>query len=144
LTLYCIFRLADKVTKPLLVIKNFIPTNIISHDGTTIAFGRFGQGPTLILVDGALHYRAFDQGDVRLADQLAQHFSVFRYDRRGRGGTDTPPYDIQREIEDIEALIDAAGGQAYVFGHSSGAVLAMEATIELPGKIKQLAMYGAP
>ena len=116
-----------------------------SKDGTTIAFDQYGQGPAVILVDGALQYRAFDQGETQLALLLAKHFTVIQYDRRGRGdSTDTLPYAVAREIEDIEALIDAAGGSAYVYGISSGAALAMEAAIELPGKIKKLAMYEAP
>jgi pimeloyl-ACP methyl ester carboxylesterase len=119
--------------------------NVTSHDGTTITFDQFGEGPALILVDGALHYRALDQGIAQLADLLAPHFSVFHYDRRGRGdSTDTPPYAVAREIEDIEALINEAGESAFVFGHSSGAALAMEAAIALPRKIKKLAMYEAP
>jgi pimeloyl-ACP methyl ester carboxylesterase len=119
--------------------------NVTSHDGTTITFDQFGEGSALILVDGALHYRALDQGEAQLADLLARHFRVFHYDRRGRGdSTDTPPYAVEREIEDIDALINEAGESAFVFGHSSGAALAMEAAIELPGKIKKLAMYEAP
>jgi pimeloyl-ACP methyl ester carboxylesterase len=118
---------------------------LTSKDGTMIAFDQSGTGPALILVDGALQYRAFDQGAAQLADLLAPHFTVVHYDRRGRGdSTDTPPYAVAREIEDIEALIDAAGGSAFVYGISSGAALAMEAAIELPGKIKQLAMYEPP
>jgi pimeloyl-ACP methyl ester carboxylesterase len=119
--------------------------NVTSHDGTIITFDQLGEGSALILVDGALHYRALDQGKAQLADLLAQHFSVFHYDRRGRGGsTDTPPYAVAREIEDIDALINEAGGEAFVFGHSSGAALTMEAAIALPRKIKKLAMYEAP
>jgi pimeloyl-ACP methyl ester carboxylesterase len=119
--------------------------NVTSQDGTIISFDQLGEGPALILVDGALHYRAFDQGEPQLADLLAQHFTVFHYDRRGRGdSTDTPPYAVAREIEDIEALINEAGESAFVFGHSSGAALAMEAAIALPRKIKKLAMYEAP
>jgi pimeloyl-ACP methyl ester carboxylesterase len=116
-----------------------------SKDGTTIAFDRLGAGPALILVDGALQYRAFDQGGAQLADLLAPHFTVVRYDRRGRGdSTDTQPYAVAREIEDIEALINAAGGSAFVYGISSGAALAMEAAIKLGNTIKKLAMYEAP
>jgi pimeloyl-ACP methyl ester carboxylesterase len=119
--------------------------NVTSHDGTTITFDQFGEGSALILVDGALHYRAVDQGNAQLAHLLAQHFSVFHYDRRGRGdSTDTPPYAVAREIEDIEALINEAGESAFVFGHSSGAALTMEAAIGLPRKITKLAMYEAP
>jgi pimeloyl-ACP methyl ester carboxylesterase len=70
---------------------------------------------------------------------------VFHYDRRGRGdSTDTQPYAVEREIEDIEALINEAGGQAFVFGISSGAALAFEAALALGGKVKKLAMYEAP
>ncbi len=116
-----------------------------SKDGTTIAFDRLGAGPALILVDGALQYRAFDQGGAQLADLLAPHFTVVRYDRRGRGdSTDTQPYAVEREIDDIAALINAAGGPAFVYGISSGASLAMEAAIKLGNKIKKLAMYEAP
>jgi pimeloyl-ACP methyl ester carboxylesterase len=118
-----------------------------SKDGTTIAFDQSGTGPALILVGGMFEQRAMDSETAQLAafPLLAQHFSVFHYDRRGRGdSTDTQPYAVEREIEDIEALIDEAGGEAFVFGISSGAALAMEAAIELGGKVKKLAMYEAP
>lgn len=118
---------------------------VTSKDGTTIAFDQSGKGPAVILVDGALQYRAFDQGMAQLADLLAQHFTVIHYDRRGRGdSTDTQPYALAREIEDIEALIDDAGSSASLYGISSGAALAMEAAIALPKKVKKLAMYEAP
>jgi len=118
---------------------------VTSKDGTTIAFDQSGQGPAIILVDGALQYRAFDQGMAPLADLLAQHFTVFHYDRRGRGdSTDTQPFAVAREIEDIEALIDEARGSAFVFGISSGAALAFEAALALGSKVKKLAMYEAP
>jgi pimeloyl-ACP methyl ester carboxylesterase len=118
---------------------------VTSKDGTTIAFDQSGQGPAIILVDGALQYRAFDQGMAQLADLLAEHFTVFHYERRGRGdSSDTQPYAFEREIEDIEALIDEAGGSAFVYGVSSGGALAMEAAIELGDKIRKLAMYEAP
>lgn len=118
---------------------------VTSKDGTTIAFDQWGKGAAVILVDGALQYRAFDQGMAQLADLLAQHFTVIHYDRRGRGdSTDTQPYALEREIEDIEALIDEAGGSASLYGISSGASLAMEAAVELDGKVKKLAMYEAP
>jgi pimeloyl-ACP methyl ester carboxylesterase len=118
---------------------------VTSKDGTKIAFDQLGQGSTVILVDGALQYRAFDQGMVQLAELLAPHFTVIHYDRRGRGDSaDTQPYALEREIEDIEALIDEAGGSASLYGISSGAALAMEASIALPGKVKKLAMYEAP
>jgi len=118
---------------------------VTSKDGTTIAFDQSGQGSAIILVDGALQYRAFDQGMAPLADLLAQHFTVFHYDRRGRGdSTDTQPFAVAREIEDIEALIDEARGSAFVFGISSGAALAFEAALALGSKVKKLAMYEAP
>ncbi len=120
---------------------------VTSKDGTTIAFDQSGKGPALILVGGAFEQRAMDSETAQLAafPLLAQHFTVFHYDRRGRGdSTDTQPYAVEREIEDIEALIDAAGGSAFVSGISSGAALAMEAAIALPGKIKGLAMYEPP
>lgn len=123
-----------------------------SKDGTTIAFDEIGKGPVVILVDGALQYRAFDQGMAQLADLLAKHFTVIHYDRRGRGdSTDMHPYPsepksaLEREIEDIEAIIDeACGGSAFLYGISSGAALAMEAAIKLGNKVKKLAMYEAP
>ena len=106
---------------------------VTSKDGTTIAYDQWGKGPVVILVDGALQYRAFDQGMVDLANLLSKHFTVMHYDRRGRGdSTDTQPYALEREIEDIEALIDEAGGSASLYGISSGAALAMEAAIALP------------
>src|SRR5688500_5184663 len=113
---------------------------VTSKDGTTIAFDRSGKGPALILVGGAFEHRAMDSETARLAalPLMAQHFTVFHYDRRGRGeSTDTQPYAVEREIEDIEALIDEAGGSAYLFGISSGAALAMEAALKLDGKVKK-------
>jgi pimeloyl-ACP methyl ester carboxylesterase len=118
---------------------------VTSKDGTTIAFDQWGEGPVVILVDGALQYRAFDQGMVELANLLSQHFTVIHYDRRGRGdSTDTQPYTLEREIEDIEAVINDTGGSAFLYGISSGAALAMEAAITLPDKVRKLAMYEAP
>ncbi len=81
-----------------------------SADGTIIAFDQLGKGPAVILVGGALEQRAMDSETAQLAPLLAQHFTVFHYDRRGRGdSTDTLPYAVEREIEDIEALINEAG-----------------------------------
>src|SRR5687768_1328638 len=93
-----------------------------SKDGTTIAYEKSGKGPALILVGGALAGRT---GGSELAQLLAPHFTVYSYDRRGRGDSgDTKPYAVEREVEDLEALIDAAGGAAFVYGKSSGAALA--------------------
>jgi pimeloyl-ACP methyl ester carboxylesterase len=118
-------------------------TNVHSKDGVAIAFERSGQGPPLILVDGALCYRA--SGPMRpLAALLAAHFTVFTYDRRGRGESgNAEPYAVEREIEDIEALLKEAGGFAFVYGISSGAALALEAANRLPG-FRKLALYEAP
>src|SRR5512133_2276936 len=118
---------------------------VTSKDGTTIAFDQSGKGSVVILVDGALQYRAFDQGMAPLADLLGQHFTVIHYDRRGRGdSTDTQPYALEREIEDIEVLIDQAGGSAFLYGISSGAALAFEAALVLDNKVNKLAMYEPP
>lgn len=118
---------------------------VTSKDGTTIAYDQVGRGPVVIFVDGALQYRAFGQGMGELADLLGQHFTVIHYDRRGRGDSgDTLPYSLDREIEDIEAIIDAAGGSASLYGISSGACLALEAALTLGGKVKKLALYEPP
>jgi pimeloyl-ACP methyl ester carboxylesterase len=104
-----------------------------------------GTGPAIILIAGAIQHRAFDQETKKLADLLAPHFTVINYDRRGRGDSgDTLPFAVEREIEDIEGLIDEVGGSASLFGMSSGAALAMEAAIALGSKVKKLAMYEAP
>ncbi len=113
-----------------------------SKDGTTIAFDCSGQGPALILVAPASATRLAITG---LAAALAPDFTVFAYDRRGRGDSgDTLPFAVEREVDDLEAVIDQAGGSAFVFGHSSGSVLALEAARRLPGKIRKLALYEAP
>jgi pimeloyl-ACP methyl ester carboxylesterase len=116
---------------------------VLSKDGTPIAFDRIGTGPPVILVDGALCCRGIGQSG-QLAELLAPHFTVLTYDRRGRGGSgDTAPYAVEREIEDIAALLSEAGGAAFIWGISSGAVLALEAAGRLSG-IKKLALYEAP
>jgi pimeloyl-ACP methyl ester carboxylesterase len=115
---------------------------VISKDGTPIVFDQSGQGPAIILVAGATATRL---AEAKLSSALAPHFTVFAYDRRGRGESgDTAPYAVEREVEDIEALINEAGGSAFVFGHSSGAVLALEAAGLLPTKITKLAVYEPP
>jgi pimeloyl-ACP methyl ester carboxylesterase len=115
---------------------------VISKDGTAIAFDKSGKGPAIIMVGGALSDRS---AGTQVASLLAPHFTVFTYDRRGRGDSgDTPPYAVAREVDDLDALIAAAGGSASVFGHSSGAVLALEATSKLPGKVKKLVLYEPP
>jgi pimeloyl-ACP methyl ester carboxylesterase len=98
----------------------------------------------LILVGGALSYRSF-AGANELVGLLDEHFTVINYDRRGRGDSgDIQPYAVEREIEDIESLVDEAGGAAYLYGISSGAVLALEAAASLSTKVKKLAMFEPP
>lgn len=117
---------------------------VTSRDGTTIAFDQVGDGPTIILVGGALGVRAYPMY-TELAKLLSSHFTAINYDRRGRGDSgDTAPYAVEREIEDLEALIDAAGGSAFVYGASSGAVLALKAAARLGDKVKKLALYEPP
>ena len=115
---------------------------VTSKDGTCIAFDRSGDGPALILVGGAL---SDGSAWAPLAKLLAPRFIVFNYDRRGRGDSeDTSPYSVEREIEDIEALIDEAGGAAFVHGQSSGAVLALQAAAKLAAKVQKLSLYEPP
>ena len=119
-------------------------TTIRSSDGTSIAYDRYGQGDPIVLVGGALQYRAIDQPTATLAKILANHFTVLHYDRRGRGESgDTMPYSIQREVEDLAAVVDLAGGEAYVFGMSSGAVLALDAAAAGVA-IHRLALFEPP
>jgi pimeloyl-ACP methyl ester carboxylesterase len=102
-------------------------SQVRSKDGTLIACQRSGNGPALILVDGALCSRAFGPSQ-KIAALLTQQFTVYTYDRRGRGESgDTPPYAPAREVEDIAALIEAAGGSAVLVGLSSGGALSLEA-----------------
>jgi pimeloyl-ACP methyl ester carboxylesterase len=117
---------------------------VVSKDGTTIAFDRSGNGPAVVLVGGALSVRSHPMV-AQLVERLSQRFTVLNYDRRGRADSgDTSPYAVRREVEDLEAVIDAAGGSAFVFGSSSGAVLALEAASTLPTKITKLALYEPP
>jgi len=114
-----------------------------SPDGTTIAYDSRGERPALILVDGALTVQSSGTGE--LATLLAPHFTVYGFDRRGRGKSgDTLPYAVDREIDDIEAVIDRAGGSAFLYGHSSGGPLAMRAAIRLGSKVGKIAMYEPP
>lgn len=98
---------------------------VTSRDGTTIAYDRLGEGTPVILVSGGSVDRS---SNAELASALADQFTVFNYDRRGRGPSgDTAPYAVAREVEDIDAVIGAAGGSANLYGTSSGAALALEA-----------------
>lgn len=117
--------------------------SVTSRDGTIIAYETTGSGEPLILVDGAMCYR--DAGPMRpLAEKLKDRFTIVLYDRRGRGESgDTLPYSVEREVEDLEALLQAVGGSAYVYGCSSGGALALEAANRIEG-IKKLIIYEAP
>lgn len=116
----------------------------LSKDGTVIAFDRSGDGPPVILVHPAFGHRAFNPEMAELAQLLASRFTVFNYDRRGRGESgDTAPYAVEREIEDLDSLITEAGGSAFVYGMSSGAALALEAA-NRGLAITRLALYEPP
>ena len=118
-------------------------THVMSADGTTIAYQRAGAGPAVILVDGAMCYRGFGPL-AALADLLATRFTVHTYDRRGRGDSgDTPPYSVDREVEDLAALIGAAGGAVCVYGVSSGAVLGLRAAAQGLA-VDRLALFEPP
>ena len=115
---------------------------ITSKDGTEIAYDKVGHGPVVIFVLGALNSR---KSGATLAKLLAPHFTVINYDRRGRGdSTDATAYAPQREVEDIAALIDAVGKPVYLYGHSSGAAIALQASVELRKEVRRLAIYEAP
>lgn len=114
---------------------------VTSKDGTSIAYQRAGTGPAVILVGGGL-----DDGseNAALVPELARHFTVVNYARRGRGDSgDTQPYAVEREIEDIDALISEAGGSAHLFGASSGGALALEAAAAGLA-IDRIAVYEVP
>ena len=118
-------------------------STVRSADGTKIAYQRIGHGPAVLLIDGALCYRKLGQS-ADLAELLAEHFTVYTYDRRGRGESgDTAPYSIEREVDDIAAIVHEAGGAACAWGMSSGALLALEAAKTIRG-ITKVAIYEAP
>jgi len=116
---------------------------LTSPDGTTIGYESTGSGPALILVDGAMCYRGAGPMGA-LAAALKDEFTVYTYDRRGRGeSTDTLPYEVAREVEDLRAIVAQAGGEAGVYGISSGAALALATAAVEPG-ITRLALYEPP
>jgi pimeloyl-ACP methyl ester carboxylesterase len=120
------------------------PQTVHSADGTAIAYQCVGDGPALILVDGAFGFRKFSSSP-ELAKLLAPTCRVYAYDRRGRGQSgDTQPFSLDREIEDIDALIDEAGGSASLYGISSGGALVLEAAIKLGGRVEKMAVYEIP
>jgi pimeloyl-ACP methyl ester carboxylesterase len=117
---------------------------VTSRDGTRIAYQRFGSGVPVILVGGALNDRKGKASGVPLAQLLEDRFTVYAYDRRGRGDSGfTPPYSVAREVEDLEALIADAGGSAALFGMSSGAVLVLEAAAS-GLNVTRLALFEPP
>jgi alpha-beta hydrolase superfamily lysophospholipase len=121
---------------------DFMP-QVTSKDGTTIVYDRIGRGPAVIIVGGILGDRSQQAG---LAQLLAEHFMVYNFDRRGRGESgDTPPYAVEREVEDIAAILDAAGGAAFVYGTSGCAVLCLEVAARgLSPRMKKLALWEPP
>jgi pimeloyl-ACP methyl ester carboxylesterase len=136
-------RRIERATADSLETRGAAMKQAISRDGTAIAYERTGQGPALILVDGALCSRSFGPMP-KLAPLLTPHFTVFTYDRRGRGQSgDTQPYSKEREVEDIAALIQEAGGSACVLGLSSGGALALEAAARAVG-VTKVAAYEPP
>lgn len=115
---------------------------VTSKDGTIIALEQSGSGPAIVLVSAALADR---DGTTKLARVLAADFTVLNYDRRGRGKSgDHQPYSVAREVEDIEAVVDSTGGSAYLFGSSSGSVLALDAANRLGHKAVGLVMFEPP
>ena len=115
---------------------------VTSADGTTIAYEKLGYGPAVVLVCGGSVDRRSNAG---LAAVLASDFTVYNYDRRGRGDSgDTLPYAIEREIEDIAAVSTPPAGPAFLYGTSSGAALAFDAAIALPDKVTKLAIWEPP
>jgi pimeloyl-ACP methyl ester carboxylesterase len=117
---------------------------VTSADGTSIAVDRCGTGPSVVLVHGAFTDRTHATLS-RVAAALAPWFTVFNYDRRGRGGSgNTAPYTVNRELEDLDAVIALSGGQAMVFGGSSGAGLALQAAANRPSAISRLVVWEPP
>jgi pimeloyl-ACP methyl ester carboxylesterase len=116
---------------------------VTSKDGSKIAYDRYGSGPVVILVSGALGYRKFKKME-ELAKLLAERCTVVNYDRRGRGdSTEVKPFALEREIEDIQALIDAEGGSASLWGWSSGGALALRA-VAAGVAVERLSVYEVP
>jgi pimeloyl-ACP methyl ester carboxylesterase len=116
---------------------------VSSKDGSRIAYDRYGSGPAVILVSGALGYRKFKKME-ELAKLLAERCTVINYDRRGRGdSTEVKPFALEREIEDVQALIEAEGGSASLWGWSSGGALALRAAGAGIG-VERLSVYEVP
>jgi pimeloyl-ACP methyl ester carboxylesterase len=125
-------------------IKEHDMKTVTSKDGTRIAFDKTGTGPAVILVNGAMQFRAFDPFMAKFAAMLSDHFTVYNYDRRGRGeSSDTQPFAKEREIEDLQALVADAGGKAMVLGFSSGSAVVLDTAAVTPG-ITKIALYEPP
>jgi pimeloyl-ACP methyl ester carboxylesterase len=117
--------------------------SVTSKDGTKIGYSLVGSGPAIVLVDGAMCWREMGPA-TPLAEELKDTFTVYTYDRRGRGESgDTKPFSPQREVEDLQAVIEAAGGSAMIYAISSGVALALEAANSIPG-ITGMVLYEAP
>jgi pimeloyl-ACP methyl ester carboxylesterase len=116
---------------------------VISADGTRIAYDRYGEGPALIMVNGAMGFRKFKKFE-QIATALSEHCTVINYDRRGRGDSGPAgPVSVQHEVDDIAALIDAVGGRASLWGWSSGGALALRAAAAGVG-VEKLVLYETP
>jgi pimeloyl-ACP methyl ester carboxylesterase len=116
---------------------------VTSNDGTVIVYDALGAGPAVVVVGGVLGDRS---QQAPLAALLAERFTVYNYDRRGHGASGfTPPYAVERETEDLSAMLDEAGGSAYVYGTSGCGALAMSAAAAgLGSKMKKLAVWEPP
>jgi pimeloyl-ACP methyl ester carboxylesterase len=115
---------------------------VTSRDGTSIAFERVGEGPPLVLIGGALSDR---RAGIPIAEILAPSLTAVAVDRRGRGDSgDTAPYAVEREVEDVQAILGAVGGRGHLLGHSSGAVLTLEVARTFPDVVESLALYEPP
>ncbi|WP_116947420.1 alpha/beta fold hydrolase [Jiangella endophytica] len=121
-------------------------STVTSKDGTTIAFDTYGDGRPLIMIDGATGYTAINPLNAETGGLLADEFRTYAYDRRGRGNsTDTAPYAVEREIEDLAALVEhAGGGPAVLFGWSSGGVLALDAAASGLVPVSHVAVFEPP
>jgi pimeloyl-ACP methyl ester carboxylesterase len=116
---------------------------VVSKDGSRIAYDRYGSGPTVILIPGALGYRKFSKME-ELAKRLSARLTVINYDRRGRGdSTEVKPFAVEREIEDVAALVEAEGGSASLWGWSSGGALALRAAGAGIG-VERVSVYEIP
>lgn len=117
---------------------------LYSKDNTPIAYETTGSGPLLVIVTGALNTHNFGVPS-EMVPYLQEAFTVLTYDRRGRGqSSDTPPYAVEKEIQDLQTLIDHHGGKAFLYGHSAGAALALFTAAEFPERVLKVAAYEPP